>query len=84
MASRNPLGSLFGRSPIGPIQEHMQIANEAAEHLPELIQAAADEDWDRAREIHKAITSAEKEADKIKRKMARAFRCRGLLMRSTA
>ncbi len=71
MASRNPLGSLFGRSPIGPIQQHMQIANEAAEHLPELIQAAADEDWARAREIHKAIKDAEKEADKLKRSVRR-------------
>lgn len=71
MASRNPLGSLFGRSPIGPIQEHMQVANEAAQHLPELLQATADEDWDRAREIHKAINEAEKEADKIKRSVRR-------------
>ena len=71
MASRNPLGSLFGRSPIGPIQEHMQIANEAAEHLPELIQASADNDWDRAKAVYKAIAEAEKEADKIKRSVRR-------------
>ncbi|KAA1190610.1 TIGR00153 family protein [Pseudohalioglobus sediminis] len=71
MASRNPLGNLFGRSPIGPIQEHMQIATEAAEHLPELIQAAADNDWTRAKEIHKAINAAEKEADKLKRSVRR-------------
>lgn len=71
MATRNPLESLFGRSPIGPIQEHMQMANEAAEHLPELIQAAADENWERAREIHKAIKDAEKDADKLKRDVQR-------------
>jgi uncharacterized protein len=71
MAGRNPLGSLFGRSPIGPIQEHMQVAFEAAEHLPELIQATADEDWARAKEIHKAISSAEQAADKIKRDVRR-------------
>ena len=71
MATRNPLGSLFGRSPIGPIQEHMQIANEAAEHLPELIQATADDDWDRAKAVHKAINQAENEADKLKRSVRR-------------
>ena len=71
MASRNPLGSLFGRSPIGPIQKHMQVAFEAAEHLPELLQASADEDWNRAKEIHKAITDAEKSADKMKRDVRR-------------
>ena len=71
MASRNPLGNLFGRSPIGPIQEHMQIANEAAEHLPELIQATADEDWERANAVFKAIRDAESEADKLKRSVRR-------------
>lgn len=71
MASRNPLGNLFGRSPIRPIQEHMQMANETAEHLPELIQATADEDWARAKEIHKAINTAESDADKMKRDVQR-------------
>jgi hypothetical protein len=41
MASRNPLGNLFGRSPIRPIQEHMQVANEAVQHLPELFRASS-------------------------------------------
>lgn len=71
MAGRNPLGNLFGRSPFRPIQEHMQVANEAAEHLPELIQATADDDWNRAREIHKAINDAEQAADKMKREIRR-------------
>ncbi|QFU74208.1 TIGR00153 family protein [Halioglobus maricola] len=71
MASRNPLGSLFGRSPIGPIQLHMKVATEAAEHLPELLQATADEDWGRAKEIHKAISADESAADKLKRDVRR-------------
>ena len=65
------LSSLFGRSPIGPIQEHMQAAFEAAGHLPELIQASTDGNWDRAKEIHKAINDAESEADKLKRTVRR-------------
>ena len=71
MASRNPLGNLFGRSPIRPIQEHMQVANEAAQQLPELFLAAASDDWDRADLAHKDIVAAEKEADKIKRSIRR-------------
>lgn len=66
MAGGNLLGNLFGRSPIGPIQEHMQIADEAAQLLPALFQAAALDDWDKAKEVHKEITQAEKAADKIK------------------
>ena len=67
MASKNTLGNLFGRSPIRPIQEHMQLAEEAAQLLPQLIQASIDDDWVRASEIHKAIVNAEREADKLKR-----------------
>lgn len=71
MATRSPLGSLFGRSPIGPIQEHMKVANEAAQHLPDLFQAAAEDDWEQAKQVHKAIVNAEKEADKLKRSVRR-------------
>jgi predicted phosphate transport protein (TIGR00153 family) len=71
MASRNPLGNLFGRSPIRPIQEHMQVANEAAQNLPELFLASAEDDWERAKLAHKEIVTAEKAADKLKRSVRR-------------
>ena len=69
MAARNPLGNLFGRSPIGPIQEHMQAANQAAQYLPDLFRASANDDWTTATEVHKEIADAEKAADKLKRKV---------------
>lgn len=71
MAGRNPLGSLFGRSPIGPIQEHMQVADQAAQLIPELFQATASNDWERAKQLQKEITNAEREADKLKRSVRR-------------
>jgi predicted phosphate transport protein (TIGR00153 family) len=71
MASRNPLGNLFGRSPIRPIQEHMQMADQAAQLLPSLFHATAAEDWDKASEVHKEILAAEKAADKMKRSVRR-------------
>ena len=71
MAGANILGNLFGRSPIGPIQEHMQVANEAAQLLPELIRATAADDWIRAKELHKEIAQAERAADKLKRSVRR-------------
>ena len=67
MATRNPLGNLFGKSPIRPIQEHMQMADQAAQLLPSLFHATAAEDWDKANEVHKEILAAEKSADKMKR-----------------
>ncbi|MFV8818963.1 TIGR00153 family protein [Haliea sp. E17] len=71
MPSSNPLSNLFGRSPIGPIQEHMQVACEAVRHLPAFMQAAADADWKLANELNRAVNKAEKEADKLKRSVRR-------------
>jgi uncharacterized protein len=71
MASSNPLSNLFGRSPIGPIQEHMQMADEAAQLLPDLFRAAFSDDWQRAGELHKEIVKAEKAADKMKQSVRR-------------
>ena len=69
--ARSPLGNLFGRSPIRPIQEHMQAANAAAQQLPALFAAAAMDDWEQAKLVHKEITRAEKAADKLKRSVRR-------------
>ncbi len=71
MATINPLGNLFGRSPIGPIQEHMKIAQEAAQLLPGLMAASAEEDWELAQAIHEQIVEAERDADKLKRSVRR-------------
>lgn len=71
MPSSNPLSSLFGRSPIGPIQEHMQVANDAAQLLPAFLEAAQDDDWKLAEEIFKRIGEAEEAADKLKRSVRR-------------
>ena len=67
MAILSPIGNLFGRSPIGPIQEHMALADQAAQLLPALFRAMAADDWDSAKQVHKDIVSAESEADKMKR-----------------
>jgi predicted phosphate transport protein (TIGR00153 family) len=71
MANTNPLGSLFGRSPIRPIQEHMQIAEETAQLLPQMIEASFDSDWERVNHVYDAIVEAEREADKLKRSIRR-------------
>lgn len=71
MAGNNLLGSLFGRSPIGPIQEHMQVATQAAQMLPELFQAAAGKDWTTCSALLKEISRTERDADKLKRSVRR-------------
>lgn len=71
MAILSPLGNLFGRSPIGPIQEHMSIVNQAAQLVPDLLRATAADDWEKAAQVHQAIVNAEAAADKLKRSVRR-------------
>ncbi len=66
MAVGNAFGNLFGKSPIGPIQDHMLLADEAARELVPLFDAAVVGDWETANEVRKRIGKLERDADKIK------------------
>jgi len=67
MARGNPFGNLFGRSPIRPIQEHMQVADQAAQQLPAFIQATIADDWEAAEKLYDSISASERNADGLKR-----------------
>ena len=79
MALRNPLGKLFGPSPIRPIQEHMEKAHAAAEGLLPFLEASESGNWKRAREFQREIIKQEQEADKLK-KFVRLHLPRSLLL----
>jgi predicted phosphate transport protein (TIGR00153 family) len=63
----NPIGALFGRSPIKPIQEHMAKVQECVVLLGDFLDASFKDDWRQAKTIYKAISVAENAADDIKR-----------------
>lgn len=63
----NSFVSLFGRSPIGPMQQHMAKSHECAAHLVPLFQAQIAEDWERVEQIQKEMADLENEADKLKK-----------------
>ncbi|WP_120994288.1 TIGR00153 family protein [Stutzerimonas urumqiensis] len=63
----NPFVSLFGRSPIGPMQQHMAKAHECAANLVPFFEAAMAKDWERVEQIQKEMARLENEADKIKK-----------------
>lgn len=65
--SINPFVSLFGRSPIGPMQEHIATAYECAANLTPFFQAVTEEDWERVEQVQQEMVRLEKEADKLKR-----------------
>ena len=65
----NSLGSLFGKSPFAPIQEHMQRAQACAAALKPFIDAAQEGDWAKAQDAHHLIVHLENEADKLKKQV---------------
>ncbi len=63
----NPFVSLFGRSPIGPMQQHMAKAHECAANLLPFIEASMAGDWSQAEQIQQQMARLEQEADKLKK-----------------
>ena len=65
--SLNPFVSLFGRSPIGPMQQHIAKAYECAANLVPFFEAVMAEDWAQVEQVQQEMVRLEKEADKLKR-----------------
>lgn len=65
----NPLTSLFGKSPIKPLQEHMSTVVACAEQLVPFLDAAIAGDWQAAEKIHGRINEIEHRADEMKKEL---------------
>lgn len=63
----NPFVSLFGRSPIGPMQQHIAKAHECAANLVPFFEAVMVEDWERVEQVQQEMVRLEREADKLKK-----------------
>ncbi len=57
---------LFGRSPFGPMQEHMQMAQKCVDLLAPMIQRVVAGEWEEVKTISKEVYHFEQEADQIK------------------
>ncbi len=66
MSISSPLLSMFGRSPIKPLTEHMKTVLQAAEGLMPFFQAVLDAQFDQVSQWRNQIASYENEADKLK------------------
>ncbi|GAB3369598.1 TIGR00153 family protein [Spongiibacter taiwanensis] len=65
----NKLNNLFGKSPFGPVQDHMKLAHQAAERLGDFFDAVLANNWADAQQHQQAISKLEKEADRIKKSL---------------
>lgn len=63
----NPFVSLFGRSPIGPMQQHITKAHECAANLVPFFEAVMAQDWERVEQVQQEMVRLEREADKLKK-----------------
>lgn len=69
MPIANPLGNLFGKSPIKPIQEHMAVAHQAVEQLSPFFDAVKADNWEDAANIQQRIGELENRADELKKEI---------------
>ncbi|MFA5627204.1 MAG: TIGR00153 family protein [Thiohalomonadaceae bacterium] len=69
MAPQRFFFSMFGSSPIRPLQQHMAKVQACAHEIVPFLEAALAENWQLANEIHERIDMLEGEADDLKRKL---------------
>jgi len=60
------IGDLFGRSPIRPMQKHMQAATECARSIRPVIEAMSAGDHDALDRARETVDSLEHRADQLK------------------
>lgn len=75
----NTILGLFAKSPIKPLQKHIERVQTCCERLLPFFLAVGEGDWSRAEQLHAEIVQLEKEADVLKREI-RLKLPRGLFM----
>ena len=69
MARKDNITSLFGKSPIAPLQKHMKQAHSCLKDFNAFAKAADAQDWEKAETICISINKKEEKADKLKKKL---------------
>ena len=69
MTNKGNISSLFGKSPISPLQQHMKKVHSCIKEFGVFAKAANAEDWDKAQTAQISIADKEHKADKLKKKL---------------
>ena len=69
MAKIDNITSLFGKSPITPLQKHMKQVHSCLKDFAVFAKASNAQDWETAETIHISINNKEQKADKLKKKL---------------
>jgi len=69
MAKTDNITSLFGKSPITPLQKHMKQVHSCLKDFSVFAKAANAQDWEKAETVYISINNREEKADKLKKKL---------------
>lgn len=69
MVSKSAFSGLFGRSPIKPLQKHIEVATECAGLVVELFEIVCSEDQSQLKPVIEQIFALESKADDIKNEL---------------
>jgi len=69
MARTDNITSLFGKSPIAPLQKHMKQVHSCLKDFAVFAKAANAQDWEKAETVSISIKNREEKADKLKKKL---------------
>jgi len=67
--ARTTISSLFGKSPVHPLQTHMASVQDCIVELVPFFKAVIKQDWKKAKLQQKKIAKLEQDADKLKRNL---------------
>jgi predicted phosphate transport protein (TIGR00153 family) len=67
--ARTTITSLFGSSPVKPLQQHMEAVQRCVHELIPFIESVLNQDWETARRQQAKIARHEQEADDLKREL---------------
>jgi hypothetical protein len=69
MSPKSFVFSMFGSSPVSPLQQHMAKVQVCVQEVIPFLEAALAQDWGQAREVQKRIAMLEGEADALKKEL---------------
>lgn len=79
MSPTSYFSSMFGNSPISPLQQHMAKVQTCVLELVPFFEAVLADDWGKAQQVQSSITAKEHEADTLKKEL-RLHLPKGLFM----
>ena len=65
----NYISKIFGKSPVAPMQEHMEVCYKAAHALLAFFDKVIESDWDEVARLRDQIVEYEQEADELKKQL---------------